>query len=210
MAEAQAAGEVRKGREMEQIRMPVLPDEIEQLAEAVFDGIDSGDCYVEKEGGGFVLSDAARRQIAACNEDLAKQEAEATAKLAERDAKIKRLNGSARDLAASGAIREALLDCGVKAKAASMALPYLAKTLKIEVDDSCTATVNGTERRERRRRVGLPLNRARSFCPSSQPQARLHRPSSRCAERIKGLRSLPGEPHSPPLARRTRKPAFNQ
>lgn len=125
---------------MEQI---TLPDEIEQLTEAVIGGIDAADCYVEKEGGGFVLSDAARRQIAACNEDLAKLEAEANAKLAEADAKITRLNGRTRELAASGAIREALLDRGVKAKAASMALPYLTKALKIEVDDSFAATVNG-------------------------------------------------------------------
>ena len=36
------------------------------------------------------------KQIAAGNEDLAKREAEAKAKLAERDAKIKRLDGSTR------------------------------------------------------------------------------------------------------------------
>ena len=110
---------------MEQIRMAEMPDEIEQLPQAVIDGINSTDCYVEKEGGGFVLSDAARRQIAACNEDLAKVEAEAKAKLAEADAKVTRLNGSARELAATGAIREALFQCGVNRKLVVSRCPTL-------------------------------------------------------------------------------------
>ena len=42
-----------------QIRWP--DDEIEQLDEAVIDGIDFADCY-EKNGDGFKLSDAARRR----------------------------------------------------------------------------------------------------------------------------------------------------
>ena len=118
---------------MEQI---TLPDEIEQLTEAVIGGIDSADCYVEKEGGGFVLSDAARRQIAACNEDLAKREAEANAKLAEADAKITRLNGSARELAATGAIREALLQSWRQPEAHGYRAALPIKTFKVEVDDS--------------------------------------------------------------------------
>ena len=99
--------------------------------------------YVEKEGGGFLLSENAKQQLEASNEALAKQEAEANAKLAEADAKIERLNGSAREQAASGAIREALFQCGVNRKLMPIALPFLIKTLTVEVDDSCIATVNG-------------------------------------------------------------------
>jgi hypothetical protein len=120
-----------------------LPDEIEQLAEAVVGGIDCSDCYVEKEGGGFVLSENAKQQIAACNEDLTEREAEAKAKLAERDAKIMRLEGTVRELATSSAIRAALFRCGVSAKLTGMALPYLQKTLTIEIDDSGAPTVCG-------------------------------------------------------------------
>ena len=128
---------------MEQIRMPVLPDEIGQLDEAVIGGIDCSDCFVQKDGGGFVLSDNAKRQIAACNEDLAKQQAEANTELAKRDGKIVSLNGTMRALATSCAIRAALHRCGVSPKLTSLALPYLRKTLNIEVDDSGEATVSG-------------------------------------------------------------------
>ena len=128
-----------------QIRWP--DDEIEQLAEAVIDGIDFADCY-EKDGDGFKLSDAARRQIAAANEDIARVEAEADAKLAERDAKIVRLDGTMRELAASSAIRAALFRCGVNAKLMGMAIPYLVKKFSLEVSEGGTATVSGAYGRQ--------------------------------------------------------------
>ena len=128
-----------------QIRWP--DDEIEQLAEAVIDGIDFADCY-EKHGDGFKLSDTARRQIAAANEDLSQREAEAKAKLAEKDAEIGRLNGTMRELAASGAIRAALIRCGVSAKLMGLAIPYLVKKFSLEVSEDGTATVSGAYGRQ--------------------------------------------------------------
>ena len=48
-----------------------------------------------------------------------------------------------RELAASGAIRAALIRCGVNPRLMSLATTYLQKTLNIEIDDSGAATVTG-------------------------------------------------------------------
>lgn len=125
------------------MKMPELPAEIEQLTEAVVGGFDCSDCYVAKKGGGFVLSENAKQQIAAYNDKLAAAEAEGVAKIAEKDEKIVSLEKATRDMAATGAIRSALVACGVKPKLVSTALPFLLKKLAVEIAEDGTATVNG-------------------------------------------------------------------
>ena len=87
-------------------------------------------------------------QIAAANENIAHAEAEASAELARRDAEIVRLNGTMRELAASSAIRAALIRCGVSAKLMGLAIPYLVKKFSLEVSEDGTATVSGAYGRQ--------------------------------------------------------------
>ena len=114
-----------------------------------------------------------RRQIAAANEDIARAEAEAEAKLVERDAKIVRLDSTMRALATSSAVRAALFRCGVNAKLMGMAIPYLVKKFSLEVSEGGTATVSGAYGRQ-------------SVESAVGPVARIRRRQRLCSQAIDG------------------------
>jgi hypothetical protein len=123
-------------RTMDQVFKIELPDDLADLAEVVIDGIDVSDCY----GPDGKLTEAARRQIEAANEDLAKVETQMREGLAEREAKITKLQTTLRDLTITHALRSALIECGVPPKRIPMAPPF--------------GEVMGTDHRDRWRRRG--------------------------------------------------------